>query len=141
MFLRYAWHNEKCFLGQARLAKDRRGSCGTAWGPARGGEGVGQAPHADAVVGERPTPGTLGGPPGASLSMADAALVTEDTLAALRNTLFLTRVPATSSAGGRGMAEAGAHHPWEEVGGLAQTPPPRRRPGTCSHVSERRVTF
>jgi hypothetical protein len=30
-------------------------------------------------------------PPGAYISSADAALVTEDTLAALRDTLFLTR--------------------------------------------------
>jgi hypothetical protein len=36
-----------------------------------------------------------GVPPGAYISMADAALVTEDNLAALRDPFFLTRLPAT----------------------------------------------
>jgi transposase len=79
--------------------------------------------------------------PGASISMADAALVTEDNLAALRHALFITRLPATSSACGRGMAEAVAHNHREEVGVLAQTPPARRRPGTFYHVSESSVTL
>jgi hypothetical protein len=39
------------------------------------------------------------------------------------------------------MAEAVAHHDWAEVGVLAQTPPPKRRAGTCATVAERRVTF
>jgi len=33
--------------------------------------------------------------PGAYISIADAALVTEDNLAALRDPFFLTRLPAT----------------------------------------------
>ena len=69
--------------------------------------------------------------PGASLSIADAALVTADNLAALRDTFFITRLPATDSAWGRVMAEAVAHNHWEEVGVLAQTPPTQHRPGTC----------
>src|SRR5262245_11807067 len=73
--------------------------------------------------------------------MADAALVTEDNLAALRNTLFITRLPATYSECGRVMAETVAHNHWEEVGVPAQTPPTRRRPGTFYHVSERSVTL
>jgi hypothetical protein len=68
--------------------------------------------------------------PGASIYIADAALVTEERLAALRDTLFITRLPATYSACGRGIAEAVAHNVWEEVGVLAQTPPTKRRPGT-----------
>ena len=72
--------------------------------------------------------------------MADAALVTADNLAALRDTCFITRLPATYSACGRVIAEAVAHNGWEEVGVLAQTPPTKHRPGTCSTVAEGRVT-
>jgi Domain of unknown function (DUF4277) len=69
--------------------------------------------------------------PGASISMAAAARVPEDPLAALGDPWCITRLPATYSAWGRGMAEAVAHNPWEEVGVLTQTPPPKHRPGTC----------
>jgi transposase len=79
--------------------------------------------------------------PGASSSIADAALVTEDNLAALRDTLFITRLPATYSECGRVIAEAVAHNAWEEVGVLAQTPPTKRRPGTFYKVAERSVTL
>jgi transposase len=78
--------------------------------------------------------------PGAYIYIADAALVTEDNLAALRNTLLITRLPATYSECGRVIAEAVAHNHWEEVGVLAQTPPTRRRPGTFYNVSESSVT-
>ena len=63
------------------------------------------------------------------MDSAEAALVTEDHLAALGDTLFIPRLPATSSEGGRVMAEAVAQHRWEEGGGLAQTPPTKHRPG------------
>ena len=56
--------------------------------------------------------------------------MTADHLAALRDTRCITRLPATYSACGRGLAEAVAHNAWEEVGGLAQTPPTQQRPGT-----------
>jgi transposase len=79
--------------------------------------------------------------PGAYIYIADAALVTEDNLAALRHTLFITRLPTTYSECGRVIAEAVAHNHWEEVGVLAQTPPTRRRPGTCYNVSESSVTL
>jgi transposase len=79
--------------------------------------------------------------PGAYIYIADAALVTEDNLAALRNTLFITRLPATYNECGRVIAEAVAHNDWEEVGVLAQTPPTKRRPGTCYKVAERSVTL
>ena len=78
--------------------------------------------------------------PGASISIADAALVTAANLAALRDTCFITRLPATYSACGRVIAEAVAHNGWEEVGMLAQTPPTKHRPGTGSKVAEGRVT-
>jgi hypothetical protein len=57
--------------------------------------------------------------PGASISIADAALVTEDNLAALRDTWFITRLPATYSACGRMIAEAVARNQWEEGGARA----------------------
>lgn len=68
--------------------------------------------------------------------MADAAWVTEDNRAALGDTLFITRLPATYTACGRVIAEAVARHQWEEVGGLAQTPPTRHRPGTLYKGAE-----
>src|SRR5215471_5208733 len=79
--------------------------------------------------------------PGAYIYIADAALVTEDNLAALGDTLFITRLPATYSECGRVIAEAVAHNAWEEVGVLAQTPPTKRRPGTFYKVAERSVTL
>jgi transposase len=79
--------------------------------------------------------------PGAYIYIADAALVTEDNLAALRNTFFITRLPATYSECGRVIAEAVASNAWEEVGVLAQTPPTRRRPGTYYKVAEHNVTL
>jgi transposase len=79
--------------------------------------------------------------PGAYIYIADAALVTEDNLAALRETLFITRLPATYSECGRVIAEAVAHNAWEEVGVLAQTLPTKHRPGTFYKVAEKRVTL
>ena len=79
--------------------------------------------------------------PGAYIYIADAALVTEDNLTALRDTWFITRLPATYSECGRIIEEAVARNPWEEVGGLAQTPPTKRRPGTSYKVAEGSVTL
>jgi transposase len=79
--------------------------------------------------------------PGAYIYIADAALVTEDNLATLGDTLFITRLPATYNACGRVIAEAVAHNAWEEVGVLAQTPPTKRRPGTFYKVAESSVTL
>jgi transposase len=79
--------------------------------------------------------------PGAYIYIADAALVTADNRTALRATFFITRLPATYSECGRVIAEAVAHNDWEEVGVLAQTPPTKRRPGTCYKVAERSVTL
>jgi transposase len=79
--------------------------------------------------------------PGAYIYIADAALVTEDNLTALGETLFITRLPATYSEGGRVIAEAVAHNQWEEVGVLAQTLPTKHRPGTFYKVAESSVTL
>ena len=79
--------------------------------------------------------------PGAYIYIADAALVTEDNLAPLGDTLCITRLPATYSEWGRVIAEAVARNQWEEVGVLAQTPPTQHRPGTCYKVAEDLVTL
>jgi transposase len=79
--------------------------------------------------------------PGAYIYIADAALVTADNLAALGDTLFITRLPATYSECGRVIAEAVARNQWEEVGVLAQTPPTKHRPRTCYKVAEDVVTL
>ena len=79
--------------------------------------------------------------PDAYIYIADAALVTEDNLAALGDTLFITRLPATYSECERVIGEAVARNRWEEVGVLAQTPSTRHRPGTFYKVAEDMVTL
>ena len=77
--------------------------------------------------------------PGASIDVADAALVTEDNLTALGDTLFIPRLPATYNECGRLMTEAVAHNIWEEVGVLAHTKPTKHRPATSSKAYEGQV--
>ena len=77
--------------------------------------------------------------PGAYIYVADAALVTEEHLATLGDTLFITRLPATSNECGRLIAEAVAHNTWEEVGVLAHTKPPKHRPVTFYKAYEGQV--
>jgi transposase len=79
--------------------------------------------------------------PGAYIYIADAALVTEDNRTALKDTFFITRLPATYSECGRLIEETVARHQWEEVGVLAQTPPTKHRPGTFYKVAEGGVTL
>jgi transposase len=79
--------------------------------------------------------------PGAYIYIADAALVTETNLAALGDTLFITRLPATYSECERVIGEAIARNQWEEAGVLAQTPPTQHRPGTYYKVAEDVVTL
>jgi transposase len=78
---------------------------------------------------------------GAYIYIADAALVTEENLAALGDTLFITRLPATYSECERVIAEAVSHNRWEEVGVLAQTKPSKRRPAAAYQVDEHVVTL
>lgn len=66
--------------------------------------------------------------PGAYIYVADAALVTEANLTALGDTLFISRLPATSNECGRLIAEAVAHNTWEELGVIAHTQPTQHRP-------------
>src|SRR5499433_2046556 len=84
---------------------------------------------------------THGVAPGAYIYVADAALVTEDNLAALGDTLFISRLPATYNACGRLIAEAVAHNTWQEVGVLAHTKPTKHRPVTSYKASEGEVTL
>jgi transposase len=85
--------------------------------------------------------GQHGVAPGAYIYVADAALVTEDNLTALGDTLFITRLPATYSECGRLIAEVVAHNTWEDVGVLAHTKPTRHRAVTSYKVSEGEVTL
>src|SRR6516225_7052875 len=80
--------------------------------------------------------GQHGVAPGAYISVADAALVTADNLAALGDTRFITRLPATYNECGRLIAEAVAHNAWEDVGVPAHTKPTKHRPATSYQVSE-----
>jgi transposase len=79
--------------------------------------------------------------PGAYIYVADAALVTEANLAALGETFFISRLPATYQACGRVIAEAVAADSWDEVGVLAHTKPTKRRPATAYKVAEGVVTL
>jgi transposase len=79
--------------------------------------------------------------PGAYIYVADAALVTQDNLAALGDTLFISRLPATYNACGRLIAEAVAHNTWEECGVLAHTKPTKHRPGTFYKAYEGEITL
>jgi transposase len=84
---------------------------------------------------------THGVAPGAYIYVADAALVTEDNLAALGDTLFISRLPATYNECGRLIAEAVAHNTWQEVGVLAHTKPTKHRPVTAYKAYEGEVTL
>jgi transposase len=79
--------------------------------------------------------------PGAYIYVADAALVTEDNLAALGDTLFITRLPATYNECGRIIAEAVAHNTWEECGVIASTTPTQHRPVATYKAYEGEVTL
>jgi transposase len=79
--------------------------------------------------------------PGAYISVADAALVTEANLAALGDTRFITRFPATSNACERILAEAVAHNTWDDLGVIAHTKPTQHRPATSSKAYEGAVTL
>jgi hypothetical protein len=79
--------------------------------------------------------------PGAYIDVADAALVTEDHLATLGDTLCITRLPATDNACGRLLTAAVVHNTWPEVGVLASTKPTKPRPVTCDKASEGQVAL
>jgi transposase len=84
---------------------------------------------------------THGVAPGAYIYVADAALVTEDNLAALGDTLFISRLPATYNECGRLITEAVAHNTWEDIGVLAHTKPTKHRPATSYKAYAGEVTL
>jgi transposase len=79
--------------------------------------------------------------PGAYIYIADAALVTADNLAALGDTLFISRLPATYSECGRVIEEALVQDHWAEVGVLAHTKPTKNRPVASYKAAEGQVTL
>src|SRR5215472_3507168 len=79
--------------------------------------------------------------PGAYIYVADAALVTEDNLAALGDTLFISRFPATYNECGRIITEAVARNTWEALGVIAHTKPTKHRPVTSYKAYEGEVTL
>lgn len=67
--------------------------------------------------------------------------MTEAHLAALGDTLFISRLPAIYNECGRLIAEAVAHNTWEEIGVLAHTKPTTHRPATSYKAYEGTVTL
>jgi hypothetical protein len=121
--------------GLSTLGVERAGPL---WGKPEEGHAAAKTRPTTRLSALRPLLAPYGGPPGATLSRADAALVTEDQRAARRDPLGLTRLPAPYRARGRGLAEAGAHPAWEEGGGWPRHPRRRRAPAP-SRQSPRRV--
>jgi transposase len=79
---------------------------------------------------------------GASVYIADSAMITEENLKAMGDTLaFISRLPATYSECGRVIAEAVKKDSWDEVGALAQTKPTAHRPATHYKVYESEVVL
>jgi transposase len=77
----------------------------------------------------------------AYIHVADAAMVTGDNLemAALRNILFLSRLPANFTECGRAIKEAVAQNQWEDIGRLNQTPATKKRPAAFYRAFETTV--
>ena len=84
--------------------------------------------------------GQHGVAPGAYIYVADAALVTEDNLAALGDTLFITRLPPPLTRAG-----GSSPRPWRTTPGRpsasSPTQPTTHRPATAYKVSEGEVTL
>jgi transposase len=67
--------------------------------------------------------------------------VTEDNLAALGDTLFITRLPATYSECERVIAEAVTQNSWEDIGVLAHTKPTKNRSVASYKAAEGQVSL
>lgn len=79
---------------------------------------------------------------GASVYIADSALITEENLKVMGDALpFISRLPATYSECGRVIAEAVKKDRWDEVGALAQTKPTAHRPATHYKVYDSEVVL
>jgi transposase len=78
----------------------------------------------------------------AFIYIADSAMVTEANLAqAGERTRFITRLPATYNEHERVILGAIDADRWKEVGGIAQTPATKHRPGASYRVHEGAVTL
>jgi transposase len=79
---------------------------------------------------------------GASIYIADSAMITEDNLKAIGDDiLFISRLPATYSECGRVIAEAVKKDSWSEAGAIAQTKPTANRPATHYKTYETEVVL
>jgi len=79
---------------------------------------------------------------GASIYIADSAMITEDNLKAIGDDiLFISRLPATYNECGRVIAEAVKKDSWDEVGAIAQTKPTAHRPATQYKTYETEVVL
>lgn len=86
---------------------------------------------------------THGLKPGAFVYVADSAFVTKDNLeqTLVTDTRFLTRLPATYQECSRAIEQAVNADAWTEIGGLAETVPPKKRPAAVYHAFETTVTL
>lgn len=79
---------------------------------------------------------------GASIYIADSAMITEENLKAIGDALlFISRLPATYSECGRVITEAVNKDNWSEVGTIAQTKPTAHRPATHYKTYETEVVL
>lgn len=76
--------------------------------------------------------------PGAFVYIADSAFVTKDNLekANAGRTKFVSRLPATYNECSRVVQEAVSAHDWVDLGNLAQTTPPQKRPAAVYRAHE-----
>ena len=76
--------------------------------------------------------------PGAFVYVADSAFVTKDNLAKAQGqgTRFLSRLPATYNACSQAIDRAVNADDWVDIGRLAQTPTPKKRPAASYRVHE-----
>ena len=81
--------------------------------------------------------------PGAFVYIADSAFVTKDSLAKAEsnNTKFLSRLPATYNQCAQAIQQAVEANAWIELGSLAETVPPKRRPAAVYKVYETTVNL
>jgi len=81
--------------------------------------------------------------PGAFVYVADSAFVTEDNLeqATSKNTKFLTRLPATYKECSRAVQEAVNADDWIDLGNLAETVAPKKRPAAVYRAYEATVNL
>ena len=79
--------------------------------------------------------------PGAFVYIADSAFVTKDNLAKAEsnNTKFLSRLPATYNQCAQAIQQAVEVDAWIDLGSLAETVPPQRRPAAVYKVYETTV--